>query len=82
MSTNFQVLEIQEDLAIAQAAELRMRVAYRQAAVNTWSRSAACSTQGVALADDAQADEPHTYWSGADWLKYSNYRESARPGAE
>ena len=83
MSTNFQVLEIQEDLAIAQAAELRMRVAYRQAAVNyAVAVGSLLESKGVALADDAQAEEPHTYWRDADWLKYSNYRESARPGAE
>jgi outer membrane protein TolC len=83
MSTNFQVLEIQEDLAIAQAAELRSRVAYRQANVNYLvAVGALLESKSVALADEAQAEEPHTYWSGADWLKYSNYRESARPGAE
>lgn len=83
MSTNFQVLEIQEDLAIAQAAELRMRVAYRQAAVNYLvAVGSLLESKGVSLADDAQAEEPHTYWRDADWLKYSNYRESARPGAE
>ena len=83
MSTNFQVLEIQEDLAIAQAAELRSRVAYRQAAVNYLvAVGSLLESKGVALSDEAQVKEPHTYWSDADWLKYSNYRESARPGAE
>jgi outer membrane protein TolC len=83
MSTNFQVLEIQEDLAIAQAAELRMRVAYRQAAVNYLvAVGSLLESKGVGLADEERAEEPHTYWRDADWLKYSNYRESARPGAE
>jgi outer membrane protein TolC len=83
MSTNFQVLEIQEDLAIAQAAELRMRVAYRQAAVNYLvAVGSLLESKGVALADEPQAKEPHTYWRDADWLKFSNYRESARPAAE
>lgn len=83
MSTNFQVLEIQEDLAIAQAAELRMRVAYRQAAVNYLvAVGSLLESKGVALADEPQSKEPHTYWRDADWLKFSNYRESARPAAE
>ena len=83
MSTNFQVLEIQEDLAIAQAAELRMRVAYRQAAVNYLvAVGGLLESKGVALADGEQAEEPHTYWRDADWLTFSNYRESAKPGTE
>ncbi len=83
MSTNFQVLEIQEDLAIAQAAELRMRVAYRQAAVNYLvAVGSLLESKSVGLADEEQAEEPHTYWRDADWLKFSNYRESARPAAE
>jgi hypothetical protein len=58
-------------------------VAYRQANVNYLvAVGALLESKSVALADEAQAEEPHTYWSGADWLKYSNYRESARPGAE
>jgi hypothetical protein len=60
-----------------------MRVAYRQASVNYLvAVGSLLESKGVALSDEEQADEPHTYWSGADWLKYSNYRESARPGAE
>jgi outer membrane protein TolC len=74
MSTNFQVVKIQDDLAIAQAAELQARVLYRQAA--TVYRAAVgglLEAMGIAIEDEPQAKEPHTGWKNVKWLKFSHY---------
>jgi outer membrane protein len=74
MSTNYQVLKIQEDLATAQVAELQSRVSYRQTtvgyevAVGTLLQDA-----GVKLNEEPPAKAPHTFWSKAGWLKYGHW---------
>ena len=71
MSTNFQVVKIQDDLAAAQAAELQSRVLYRQAeatykvAVGTFLESL-----GIAIQPGPQPKEPHTALEDVRWLKY------------
>jgi outer membrane protein TolC len=79
MSTNYQVLKIQEDLATAQAAELQSRVAYRVATVAyRVSVGTLLGTMGIQISDEEQPKEPHTFWKDASFLKYSNYA-SAEP---
>ncbi len=76
MSTNYQVLKIQEDLAAAQVAELQARVAYRQSlvayevAVGTLLESA-----GIQLADTVAEPEVHTYWKDIPWLQLSRWQK-------
>ena len=91
MSTNFLVLQVQEDLAIAQAAELQSRVTYRQAAV---AYQAAVGTlldsRGIQLKDDEVAEEPHPMLKDVEFLKYGHWAKpeelsetpaAATPGA-
>ncbi|MFZ5788880.1 MAG: TolC family protein, partial [Acidobacteriota bacterium] len=74
MSTNYQVLLIQEDLAVAQAAELLSRVAYRRSAVAyEVAVGKLLERRGVALQGGGEAKEPHTFLSEAGWLKYGSW---------
>ena len=74
MSTNFQVVKIQDDLAIAQASELQARVFYRQAAaVYSVAVGELLDSMGITIKDESEAKEPHAAWKGVDWLKFSHY---------
>jgi len=78
MSTNFQVLKIQEDLAAAQVAELQARVAYRQSMV---AYQVAVGTlldaMGIELADNVPEPEVHTYWKDVPFLQLSHWQKEA-----
>ena len=74
MSTAFQVVKIQDDLASAQAAELQARVYYRQAeAVYRTAVGSLLDSIGVAITDETQPKEPHTGLKDVGWLKYSHF---------
>jgi outer membrane protein TolC len=74
MSTNFLVLQVQEDLAIAQAAELQSRVTYRQAAVAYQAAvGILLDSRGIQLKDDEAAEEPHPMLKDVEFLKYGHW---------
>ena len=77
MSTAFQVVKIQDDLASAQASELQARVFYRQAeAVYKTAVGSLLESMGVGIKDEGQAKEHHTGLKDVGWLKYSKYIKS------
>lgn len=71
MSTNYQVLKIQEDLASAQAAELNSRVAYRIATV-LYHVAVGNLLQKVdiSISDQEPGKEPHTFLKDVKLFKY------------
>jgi outer membrane protein TolC len=74
MSTAFQVVKIQDDLASAQASELQARVTYRQAeAVYRTGVGSLLDSMGVGIKDEVQPKERHTGLRNVGWLKYSKY---------
>lgn len=87
MSTNYQVLKIQEDLATAQAAELRARVAYRQAMAGYHvAVGDLLSTVGIQIAAEEPLPEPHTFLKDVGFLQYGHWtaeeaEEDAEPAA-
>lgn len=87
MSTNYQVLQIQEDLATAQVTELQSRVAYRQALV-AYEVAAGdlLEAMGVSLAQSETEREPHRFLSNVEWLRYSHWANplatEQKPAAE
>ena len=84
MSTNYQVLKIQDDLAAAQAAELQARVYYRQAeAVYRTTVGTLLDSIGVAITDEEQPRSRTPGLKDVGWLKYSNYAkgEAAAPAS-
>lgn len=79
MSTNYQVLKIQEDLATAQVAELQARVAYRQAMVGYQvAVGSLLDTVGIDLVDTVAEPEVHTYWKDAPFLQFSHWHKEAQ----
>ncbi len=74
MSTNFQVVKIQDDLAAAQTSELQARVLYRQAVVAYQvATGLLLDEMGVKVKSEAQAHEPHTALKDVGFLKFGNY---------
>jgi outer membrane protein TolC len=74
MSTAFQVVKIQDDLASAQASELQARVTYRQAeAVYKTAVGSLLESMGVGIKDEEQPKERHMGLKDVGWLKYSKY---------
>jgi len=74
MSTNYQVLQIQEDLAAAQAAELQSHVAYRKSKVGyNVSTGTLLDVVGVTLRESEPREEPHTLWKDVDWLRFGHW---------
>jgi outer membrane protein TolC len=83
MSTNYQVLKIQEDLATAQAAELNSRVAYRIATVLYHVAVGDLLTKvDINISDKEPAKEPHTFLKDVGFLKYGTHaRAEVEPAA-
>jgi outer membrane protein TolC len=74
MSTNYQVLLIQSDLAAAQATELQSRVAYRRSMVGyDVSTGTLLDSMGVVLEDEPAREEPHTLWKDVEWMKFGHW---------
>ncbi len=70
MSTNFQVVKIQDDLAAAQTAELQARVFYRQAvAAYRVAVGDLLESMGIMVKGEQEAHEPHTALKDVGWLK-------------
>jgi outer membrane protein len=80
MSTNFQVVKIQDDLAIAQAAELQARVFYRQAvAVYRAAVGGLLDSMGIEIDSGSEPKEPHTGWKDVGWLKFGHHIKGGMP---
>lgn len=80
MSTNYQVLQIQEDLATAMAAELNSRVAYRVSLVlYQVAEGTLLDSMGVTLHEEAAAKEPHTLWRDVEWMKFGHWKHNPQP---
>jgi hypothetical protein len=80
MSTNFQVVKIQDDLAIAQAAELQARVFYRQAvAVYRAAVGGLLDSMGIEIDSGSEPKEPHTGWKDVGWLKFGHHIKGEMP---
>ncbi|MGQ9836165.1 MAG: TolC family protein [Thermoanaerobaculaceae bacterium] len=72
MSTNYQVLKIQEDLAAAQVAELQARVGFRQALVAyEVAVGSLLETMGIELVDTVPEPEANKYWTSVPILQRS-----------
>jgi outer membrane protein TolC len=80
MSTNYQVLEIQEDLAAAQAAELLSRMAYRRSTVAYHvSAGTLLADMGVTLEEAPAPKEPHTMLRDVEFFKYGSWVDVEEP---
>ncbi len=78
LSTNYQVLQIQDDLAQAQLTELNARVAYRKALVAyEMATGTLLEKDGIRIADPGSPDVPHDFWGSVKWLQLSDLKTAA-----
>ncbi len=71
LSTNFLVLQIQDDLANAQLSNLQARLNYRKAIVGYRVATGTLLDElGIDIADPGAPDEVHTLWKDAKWMRF------------
>jgi len=77
LSTNFQVLEIQEDLSSAQLALIRAYLNYRRASVGyRVATGALLEFLDVEIVDPGSPDIPHDYWKDVEWMQFDDLSTS------
>jgi outer membrane protein len=74
LSTNYQVLQIQDDLAQAQLSLIQASLAYRKAllAYRT-STGTLLDTLNVQIEDPGSPEVPHDYWKNVKWLQFDGF---------
>jgi outer membrane protein TolC len=79
LSTNFQLSQIQEDLANAQLALIRAHLNYRKAMIGyRFATGTLLEHNNVRIADPgAPEDTPHDYWKDVEWLQFESFGTSA-----
>jgi len=70
LSTNFQVLKVQDDLAKAQLTEIQAHAVYRKAIVGYLAATGTLlDREKVAIVDPGQPGIPHDFWTKVRWLQ-------------
>ncbi len=83
LSTNYQVLQIQDDLAQAQLTELNARVAYRKALVAYQvATGTLLEKDRIRIADPGSPEVPHDFWGNVTWLQMTDLKGAAGPSGE
>lgn len=78
LSTNFQVLQIQEDLAEAELALIRAHLSYRNANIAyRVTTGTLLSFLDVEIVDPGSPDIPNDYWKDVKWLQFEDVATSA-----
>lgn len=78
LSTNFQVLQIQEDLAEAELALIRAYLNYRRANIGyRYATGTLLDFLDVDIVDPGQPDIPNDYWKNVEWLQFEDLSTSA-----
>lgn len=80
LSTNYQVLEIQEDLAQAELTLIRTYLDYRRANIGyLYSTGTLLDFLEVGIVDPGQPDVPNDYWKDIEWLQFDDFAGSGEP---
>jgi outer membrane protein TolC len=78
LSTNFQVLQIQDDLAQAQLTLIQAYLSYRRAMSGYRVATGSLLTDhGIEIMDPGAPDVPHDYWGDVEWLQFSDLSTAA-----
>lgn len=74
MTTNFNVLLIQQDLSDARSREILAQVAYLQSVAN-YHRAVGdiLEVRGIAVQTPEEFSLPRSRWENVNWLRYDNY---------
>lgn len=74
LSTNYQVLLIQRDLADAQLAEIGSRIAFlKSLAGYRLSTGTLLAEKNIQINDPGQPDVPNDYWKDVKWLQFVDF---------
>ncbi len=78
LSTNFQVLQIQDDLAAARLSLIQAYLGYRQA-LASYLVATGTLLEGhhITIADPGAPDAPFDYWKDVRWLQFTDLRDAA-----
>jgi outer membrane protein len=75
LSTNFQVLQVQDQLANAQEAEIRARLNYRKSLVEyRVATGTLLPTLDVRVTDPGAPEEAHSYWKDVGWMQFIDFK--------
>lgn len=78
LSTNYQVLEIQEDLAQAQLSELQARIDYRKAIAGyRVATGTMLDSHDIRIENPAAPEAPHDFWGDVEWLQFVDLKDAA-----
>jgi outer membrane protein TolC len=78
LSTNFQVLQIQEDLAEAELALIRSYLDYRKANIGyRYATGTLLDFLDVDIVDPGQPDVPNDYWKDVEWMQFDDFAGAA-----
>jgi outer membrane protein len=79
LSTNFQVLQIQDDLAAAELALIRAYLNYRKANIAyRFATGTLLDFLDVDIVDPGQPEIPNDYWKDVKWLQFEDLSSSAK----
>jgi len=71
LSTNFQVLQIQDDLATARLTEIQARLQYRRAIVGYLAATGRLLDEfHVTIADEGPPEDVHKLWKDVKWMQF------------
>jgi outer membrane protein TolC len=78
LSTNFQVLQIQEDLAEAELALIRAHLNFRKANIAyRLATGTLLDFLDVEIVDPGSPDIPNDYWKNVEWLQFEDLASSS-----
>lgn len=79
LSTNFQLSQIQEDLATAQLTLIQAHLAYRKAMVGYYvATGTLLEHHNVTIVDPGSPEKtPHDFWKDVEWLQFESLASSA-----
>jgi len=82
LSTNYQVLQIQEDLAQAELTLIRTYLDYRKANIGyRYATGTLLDFLDVDIVDPGQPDIPNDYWKDIEWLQFDDFAGSGEAAA-
>ncbi len=78
LSTNYQVLLIQRDLANAQLSEINSRIGFLKSLVGyRYATGTLLDEKQITITDPGQPDVPNDYWKDVKWLQFSDFKGSS-----
>ena len=76
------MLQIQDDLALAQLSELNARVSYRKALVAyRVATGTLLENQGIHIVEPDTPDVPHDFWKNVKWLQFVDFKGNGEKDA-